>query len=178
MIEQTCRYLLAAMLTLTAPVFAAAEQGIVNATGTVTERIRLWPDGALPYELARVRGADGRIFVADLGVPGGEATIQEGDRVVLSGRGLAIGDETLVLQPLISEVMSPQDREARRTRTERLVFAVLDDDADGALSRAEAMDLPGLSRRFGALDRDRDGCLSQREFTPAIAATLWNAPPS
>jgi sporulation protein YlmC with PRC-barrel domain len=61
------------------------QQGLTEVSGEVTQRWRASrPDGT-PHDMMRVRTDDGRSVLVDLGAPGGEATIAQGDRVTVKG---------------------------------------------------------------------------------------------
>src|SRR4051812_39839348 len=50
------------------------------------------------------------------------------------------------------------------------VFARLDHDKDGKISKSEASQGPRLSRHFDAIDTDHDGFVTRAELAAALAA--------
>jgi hypothetical protein len=71
-------------------------------SGTITARwVAQTSQGA--NQFARLKSADGRSFVLDLGAPGGEATIQKGDEVVLTAEALELDGEPVLRVKLITE---------------------------------------------------------------------------
>jgi hypothetical protein len=73
-------------------------------SGTITER---WLAATTrgPLQLARLETADGRRFMLDLGAPGGEGTIQKGDKVVLTARaGELDGKPVLVVRAITEQI--------------------------------------------------------------------------
>jgi hypothetical protein len=68
-------------------------QGLVTMSGKVIERSRVWtPEGA-PRDIMKLQTADGQTVLVHLGVPGGEGTIAEGDRVTVTGARMRSGAE-------------------------------------------------------------------------------------
>ena len=61
-----------------------------------------------------------------------------------------------------------QDAKARIARRVDTVFARLDADKDGRISRAEAAKGPRLSRHFDKIDADHDGYVSRAELSASI----------
>lgn len=61
------------------------------------------------------------------------------------------------------------DAKARIAKRVDAVFARLDADKDGRISRAEATKGPRLSRNFDKVDADRDGYVSRAELSAALA---------
>jgi Ca2+-binding EF-hand superfamily protein len=61
-----------------------------------------------------------------------------------------------------------EDTKARIARRVDTVFARLDADKDGRISRAEVAKRPRLSRHFDKVDADHDGYVSRAELSAAI----------
>jgi Ca2+-binding EF-hand superfamily protein len=61
-----------------------------------------------------------------------------------------------------------EDAKARIARRVDAVFARLDADKDGRISRAEAAKGPRLSRHFDKIDADHDGYVSRAELSASI----------
>ena len=60
------------------------------------------------------------------------------------------------------------DAKARIARRVDAVFARLDADKDGRISRAEAAKGPRMSRNFERIDADHDGYVSRAELSAAL----------
>lgn len=92
------------MLALAAAPLQSGGQEDKTFSGTITER---WLAATTrgPLQLARLETADGRSFTLDLGAPGGEGTIQEGDEVVLTARpGDLDGKPVLVVRTITEQI--------------------------------------------------------------------------
>lgn len=71
-------------------------------SGTITARwVGQTSEG--PQQFARLKTTGGRSFVLDLGAPGGEGTIQKGDKVVLSAQALELDGEPVLRVKVITE---------------------------------------------------------------------------
>jgi Ca2+-binding EF-hand superfamily protein len=79
---------------------------------------------------------------------------------------------TTLATPAFADEGAPKAKLAKRIDT---VFARLDTDKDGKISKAEASKGPRLSKHFDAVDTDHDGFVTRAELTAAFAARHDNA---
>lgn len=88
-------------------VSAAQQPEALQLAGTIIERTLVkTPEGA--REMAKIQMRNGNFIDVDLGPPGGEATLQEGDRVVLTARaGELNGKPVFVAQVITERIPSP-----------------------------------------------------------------------
>ena len=77
----------------------ARQDGLVTVSGMVVERS---PDRM------RLRTAEGRIVLVDLGVPGGEGTIAAGDRVTVTGAPMRVGSDSVLFAHYVLQDTTPQ----------------------------------------------------------------------
>lgn len=63
--------------------------------------------------------------------------------------------------------LSKDELVAARTRMKDAIFARIDTDADGRISRDEAAPFPRLARHFNHIDADKDGYLTKNELRAA-----------
>lgn len=81
------------------------------------------------------------------------------------GSALAAALLLAVATPAFAE---DADLQARVSRRVEQVFAKLDSDHDGRISRAEAAKGPKLAKTFDRVDADRDGFVSRAELSTAV----------
>ncbi len=73
--------------------------------------------------------------------------------------------------PALADAPTPAptgDVKARAAKRVDQVFAKLDTDKDGRLSRAEGAKGPKISKRFDQIDADHDGFISRAELSTAV----------
>jgi hypothetical protein len=65
---------------------------------------------------------------------------------------------------LLPEVAAAQQKAPPPDRSPQALFARLDIDADGKLSKEEVTRMPSVATRWEMLDKNNDGALSREEF--------------
>lgn len=94
---------LVAASACTAPQAPRAPQELVKVTGEVTERWRAPSANGALHGMLRLRAADGRTVLVDLGALGGEGTIAAGDRVTVEGAPTRVAGEPALFAHYIFE---------------------------------------------------------------------------
>jgi Ca2+-binding EF-hand superfamily protein len=84
----------------------------------------------------------------------------------------AAGLTAALVAPAFADDVAPNARLAKHVDD---VFARLDTDKDGRISKAEAGKGPRLSKHFEAVDADHDGFVTKAELSAAMAARHANA---
>ena len=77
--------------------------------------------------------------------------------------GFVLGAQAQTKAPSSEQPMSGKDR----TSVEA-AFSSADANADGKLTKDEAMKLPAIAAKFSELDKDKDGVLSSGEFSAGV----------
>lgn len=82
--------------------------------------------------------------------------------------GVLIASSACAAEPVEVEKAPPTSAGIKLPPSTTELFAKIDKDQDGRLSKDEAKTLPVLVERFDELDRNKDGYLSLEEFALAI----------
>ncbi|MCW5661222.1 MAG: EF-hand domain-containing protein [Burkholderiaceae bacterium] len=59
---------------------------------------------------------------------------------------------------------APQDKAPPQDKSPHALFARIDTNSDGKVSKREITRMPGIATRWQELDKDKDGSLSREEF--------------
>ena len=84
------------------------QEGLITVSGKVIERSRVWTPEGTPRDTMRLRPPDGRVVLVQLGVPGGEGTIGEGDRVTVTGAPMRVGSDSVLFAHYVLQDTTPQ----------------------------------------------------------------------
>ena len=65
---------------------------------------------------------------------------------------------------LVPSVAAAQKAPPQQDASPQALFARIDTDSDGKVSKDEAARMPGVATRWEELDKNKDGALSREEF--------------